>query len=299
MKRNHLLNLTEYWAFRFVLFKFRLLPYRWSNLALQRLFLWLGYGLGIRRDVAEKQLRRVYPDQEPHERRALLRKIYRNLGMTAAEIYLQDESKLIATAQISGRSHVDKAFSLGRGAILATAHFGNWELARILPSLGIPLSVVVKKQHNPLFDNYNNAIRTRHGVSLIDFRRGLRDILAHLAKNEMVAILMDQDAGASGLRLDFLGSPASHWRGVAKLSLRYKIPIVPGLALRTPEGGVKFCFEPMLYHPELEDKEENYAYILNKVNAVLEAYIDRYPEQWFWVHKRWKKSSVSQLEAGI
>lgn len=292
MKRNDLKNRIEYWLFRGSIWKLRLLPYSWSRKLVPFLFIAIGYGLGIRRKTAELHLKRVYPDMEPPERRKLLRDIYRNMGLTIAEIYLLKESRLIETTTISGKAHVEKALSLGRGAILATAHFGNWEAARVMPRLGIPLSVVVKKQHNPYFDAFNNSIRARQGVEIIDYKRGLRDILKHLAKNEMVAILADQNAGRSGLVLDFLGFPASHYKGVAKISLRYKVPIVPGFALRTKEGNIKFCFEPMIHHPELDDDKENYAYILEKVDKVIEKYIDRHPEQWFWVHKRWKATGA-------
>jgi len=292
LKRNDLTNRIEYILFRFVLWKLRLIPYTWGKWLITSLFLWIGYGLGIRRKTADLHLRMVYPDMKAAERKALLKKIYYNMGLTSAEIYLLKEEKLIANTSISGKPHVHKALSLGRGAILATAHLGNWEAARLLPLFSIPLSVVVKKQHNPYFDAYNAAIRIRQGVSLIDFRRGLRDILTHLNKNEMVAILADQNAGSSGLVLDFMGYPASHYKGVAKISLRYKVPIVPGFAIRTKEGGIKISFETMIYHPELDDTEENYAFILKKLNAIIEEQINRYPEQWFWVHKRWKATGA-------
>lgn len=259
-----------------------------------RLFLWIGYGIGIRREIARQNLSKVFPDMDLSQRKKLLKQVYLNLGLTVAELYLLDEKKLISSTRLSGKNHVDKALSLGNGAILATAHLGNWEAARTLPLFGIPLSVVVQKQHNPYFDAYNTALRTRQGVHMIDHQHGMKDLLAHLRKNEMVAILTDQNAGPSGLILDFMGFPASHWKGVAKISLRYKVPIVPGFPLRTPEGNINICFEPMIYHPELEDTEENYLFLLKKLNAVIETYIRRNPEQWFWVHRRWKQTELMQ-----
>ncbi len=297
MKRNTFVNRAEYLLFRLALFKLRLLPYRWGRWLLTRLVVGIGYGLGIRRRVADLNLRNVYPDLEPQQRRSLLKKVYHHLGLTAAELYLQPEKDLIATTTLSGKQHVDAALALGRGAILATAHLGNWEAARVLPLFGIPLSVVVQKQHNPLFDAYNTALRTRQGVRLIDHRHGMKQLLAQLGKNEMVAILTDQNAGPSGLTLDFMGFPASHWRGVAKISLRHKVPIVPGYPVRTPEGGIRICFEPMIHHPELADTEENYRFLLEQVNAVTESYINRHPEQWFWVHRRWQQTGLMRPAA--
>lgn len=296
MKRSKTLNLAEYVLFRALLGLLRLFPYSWSQAFVCWLFWLVGYVGGIRRELAERQLKMVYPDLDGAQRKELLRSVYRNMGLTASETYLLGEEALFASCSLLGRAKVEKALSYGRGAILATAHFGNWEAARILPRFGIPLSVVVKRQHNPHFDAYNNAIRAHHGVGLIDYRHGLRGILSHLRNNELVAILADQRAPKGGLVLDFLGYPATHWKGVAKLSLRYKVPILPGLALREGKRSLKFCFEDPIYHPELEDVEENYGFILGKVNKVLEDYINRYPEQWFWVHKRWKGTTVQSSE---
>lgn len=217
-----------------------------------------------------------------------MRELYRGMALTICEIYVLPEKKLVGSSSTEGIEHIHAAFELGRGAVLATAHFGNWEAARVLPEYGIPLSVVVKKQRNRYFDRFNNAIRTRHGVLLIDVKRGLRDILHELHRNHMVAILMDQNAGKTGLVLDFLGHPATHWVGVAKLSLRYKVPVVPGFALRKPDGTLCFTFEPMIYHPDWDDTDANEAKLLEEVNRVIEKYIHTYPDQWLWLHKRWK-----------
>ena len=293
------MNRTEYLLFRFALFKLRLLPYPWGRWLLTRLFLWIGYGLGIRRQVAAENLQRVYPDMPPKQRKRLLKRVYLNLGLSAAELYLLPEKQLISGTSINGRENLEAALALGKGVILATAHLGNWEAARTLPLFGIPLAAVVQKQHNHLFDAYNNALRTRQGVRLIDQRHGLKDLLACLRQNMVVTILTDQNAGPEGLILEFLGHPAPHWKGAAKISLRYKAPIVPGYALRNPEGGISICFEPMIHHPELSDSTENQLLLLKEINAVTERYIRQNPEQWLWLHRRWlipERSPLNQAQ---
>lgn len=299
MKRNNLVNRTEYLLFRFALFKLRLLPYPWGRWLLTRLFLWIGYGLGIRRQVAAENLQRVYPGMPPKQRKQLLKRVYLNLGLSAAELYLLPEKQLISCTSINGRENLEAALALGKGVILATAHLGNWEAARTLPLFGIPLAAVVQKQHNHLFDAYNNALRTRQGVRLIDQRHGLKELLACLRQNMVVTILTDQNAGPEGLILEFLGHPAPHWKGAAKISLRYKAPIVPGYALRNPEGGIRICFEPMIHHPELSDSTENQLLLLKEINAVTERYIRQNPEQWLWLHRRWlipERSPLNQAQ---
>jgi len=292
LKRNRLQNITEYSLLRILLSLLRLLPYSVGKRVVTSLFYHIGYLGGVRREVAHRQISKVYPQLSSSEVKKLLRKLYHNMGLTVAEIYLLPNKKLLARCKLSGKEYAEQAFALGKGAILATAHYGNWEAARVLPEFGIPLSVVVKKQHNELFDRFNNAIRSQHGLGIIDSRSGLRDIISTFRKNEMLAILADQNAGHRGHILDFLGFPASHHIGVAKLSLHYKVPIVPGFAVREPDGTINFCFEPPIYHPDWEDNEQNYLRLLSEVNSVIERYIHKHPEQWFWVHKRWKATKA-------
>ncbi|NLW18576.1 MAG: lysophospholipid acyltransferase family protein [Candidatus Cloacimonetes bacterium] len=287
MKRNAAVNWLEYLLFRAALFKLRLLPYAWGKWLLTRLFVGVGFGFGIRRRVADKNLEMAFSDMDAPKRRELLKKVYHNLGLTASELYLQPEEKLLKSIEFQGKEHLDKALEMGRGVILATAHFGNWEAARVLPHFGIPLAVVSKKQHNPLFENYNSTLRQKHGLKLIDHESGLKDIMRWLGKNGVVAILTDQNASEAGLIMDFLGSPASHWKGVAKIALRHDVPIVPGFVLRTQDGGITMCFESMIPTQCLSDDEESIRKVTAEVSSVIEAYVRKWPQQWFWVHRRW------------
>lgn len=283
-------NRLEYIAFRGAIGVLKALPYPLAKEILCGLFELIGYRIGIRKEVALIQLEKAMPELDKVQRHAVLRKHYRMMALNAAEEYLLSAKEMYARSFTTGRENCDEAFALGRGVILGTAHYGNWEAARVFPLFGIPVAVITKKQRNRLFNSYTDAIRSSEGVGIIDMRKGLRDILETLKKNEMVAILADQNAGKHGLIFNFMGYPASHWLGVAKLSLRYKIPIVPGFSHRTDDERTNFCFEKMIYHPELEDKDENYQLILSELDQVLERYIRANPEQWFWVHKRWKSA---------
>lgn len=288
IKYKHIQNALEYYPFRVLIALLRALPYKLSRAIIVFMFQTLGYHLRIRRDVAETQIKHVYPNWSAERVNRLIKAVYRQMALNIAEEYLMDDATLSAKSDIIGLEFMREAQELDRGVVIATAHFGNWEAARILTTLGIPLSVIVKKQRNTMFDSYTNAIRTRSGLHIIDMKRGLREILADLSDKRVVAILADQNAGSRGIMLDFLGYPASNWKGVAKLSLRYKIPIVPGFVIRSPQDRIQFEFSKMIYHPELEDNEENIVVILNKIIKVTEEYIHKYPDHWFWVHKRWK-----------
>ncbi|GAB1366419.1 MAG TPA: lysophospholipid acyltransferase family protein [Candidatus Cloacimonadota bacterium] len=288
MPRKELVSKIEYLSFRIWLAGFKLMPASLARRILIGLFLAVGYGLGIRKKVAMQQLGRVYPELKQSQKKQILKRLYRSMALTIQEVYLCSDEQLFSSSRITGKQYVEEALALGRGAILATAHFGNWEAARVLPKAGIPLSVITKTQRNKRFDAYTKAIRERCGVRTIDMSRGLRDIVHQLSEGRIIAILMDQNAGKNGLILDFLGYPASHWKGVAKLSLRYQIPIVPGFARREADDSLVFEFMPFILTKDLEDKEDNYPLVLQQVNAIIEQYIRRWPEQWFWVHKRWK-----------
>ena len=104
------------------------------------------------------------------------------MGLSIASIYLMKEESILSSCQVINREYVDAAYSLGRGVILATAHLGNWEAARVFPTKNMPVSVIVRRQRNRLFDDFNNRVRSRHGVGIIDMRRGLRDIIAEFQK---------------------------------------------------------------------------------------------------------------------
>jgi len=289
-KYRNVQNWIEYSLFRVLLAILRIIPYQISQSIAIALFLMIGYGIGIRRKLAYAQLRKIYPEKSRKQLNTILLKLYKNMALSICEIYLLKDRALISNSRVEGMENVQEAFSLGRGIILATFHFGNWEAARVLPRFGIPLSVVVKKQRNRLFNNYTNQIRTRQGVKIIDMKRGLRDITKYLNQNEMVAILTDQNSGDKGLITNFLGYPAFHWKGAAKLSLRMKVPVIVGLCLRDERSRAVFKFDRMIYHPELEDNDNNILMLIEEINAIQESYIHAYPHLWFWVHRRWRGS---------
>lgn len=248
----------------------------------------IGYRIGVRRKVAEIQLRRVFPQKSTSEIRSIIRMMYRNMALSIQEIYLDDDRILLSNCILEGREHIEAALAQGKGAILATGHFGNWEAARIMPLWDIKVAVIAKRQRNLCFDRYTNRIRERNGACVIDMKRGLRGIIEHLHRNELVAILTDQNAGKNGIITDFLGFPASHWKGAAKLAIRHGLPVVPGYVVRDEKDRLVFRFEPVIEPNSRAVEDESCLDLIRKINSVLEKYIVHYPHLWFWVHKRWK-----------
>ena len=279
----------EYIAFRGAVGLFRLLPYRVSRAVVTGIFDLLGYRIGVRRRLAEKQLKDVFPEMSKAKRDRIIRNVYRNMALNVVDIYLTDDEKLYAMCRFENKDLVAEALSRHKGVLLITGHFGDWEApCRMLPMEGYGLAMITKKQRNRLFDDYTNAIRERQGGTIIDMKGALKGVLEHTGHGDLIGILIDQDAGKRGVLMDFLGKPASNWTGTAKIALRYQIPVVPGFVIRNRDGTLTFRFEKMIDPAGLNDTQENVLQMIRAMNQALEDKIRQYPEQWFWVHKRWK-----------
>lgn len=282
-------NRLEYVAFRSAIGAFRLLPYALSKAIILGIFDLIGYQIGVRRKLAEQQLKDVFPELAKAKRDKIVRNVYRNMALNVIDIYLTADEKLFSMCRFENQNYVSEALARNKGVLLITGHFGDWEApCRMLPMAGYGLAMITKKQKNTLFDNYTNAIRERQGGSIIDMKSALKGVLTHTSHNDLIGILIDQDAGKRGVLLDFLSKPASNWKGTAKIALRYQIPIVPGFVIREADETLTFRFEPIIDPSGLQDSEENIMQLMQEMNKALEDKIRQYPEQWFWVHKRWK-----------
>ncbi len=282
-------NWLEYIPFRSAIGVLHLLPYNWSKSIMITLFDVLGYRLGVRRRLAEQQLAETMPQLNDLERKQIIRRVYRNLALNVVSVYLTDDTKLYAMSNFENKEYATQALARNKGVLLITGHFGDWEApCRVLPMEGFGLAMITKKQRNHLFDAYTNAIRENQGGSIIDMKNALRGVLTHTGHNDLIGILIDQDAGKRGILIDFLGKPASNWKGTAKIALRHQIPIVPGFVIRNPDDTLTFRFEAMIDPAGMADTEENVILLLKQMNQALEDKIQQYPDQWFWLHKRWK-----------
>lgn len=265
------------------------MPYTLAKHLLIGLFDLIGYRIGIRRKLAIKQLQEIFPQYDKQQSSKIIRRMYRHMAINAAEIYLISDKRLLSICSFENRQFAEEALSRKKGALLITGHFGNWEAPlRILPMVGLGVAAITKKQRNARFDDYTTRIRQRQGGTIIDMNMALRGVLEHTKHNDLIGILIDQNAGKRGILMDFLGKPASTWSGTAKMALRFQIPIVPGFVIRDADDRLVFHFDQLIDPAGLVDNEENVALITASMNAALEEQIRKSPEQWFWVHKRWK-----------
>ncbi len=281
----------------FILFKtfyyfFRMLPLR-SAITIGSWIGSLNYCIsGIRVKLVKQQLRDAFPEKSKKEINRIAHNVYRNLMKTAVEYYwLADKRKSIIEKiiKIQGLECFNQALSKGKGALLVTGHFDSWEITAILLDLlGYKLSIVLKPQRNKLFNDFTNRLRSSRKIDLIEMKYALRGIIKALRNNEIVAMLSDQDARENGIFVNFLNKPASTYPGIAKISLKTGSPIIFAISIRQRNNTHKIVIHPPIYPKKSGNMEQDISKYTQLHTSLLENYVRKYPEQWFWVHKRWK-----------
>jgi KDO2-lipid IV(A) lauroyltransferase len=230
---------------------------------------------------------------DPAARRAVARANFRHLGVTALEccrLFFGPPAAMVQRVRLEGVEHIKSALAEGRGALYLTAHFGNWELlaaAHMLTGLA-PLSVVIRPLDNPFLDRLVSRGRERGQVRLIPKRAALRGVRVVLGRGECVGILLDQHAGRQGVFVPFFGALASTSRSLAVLALKTGAPVVPAFIHRLPDGDHQVTLEPALELVRTGQRDRDVEVNTARFTEVIERHVRTHPEQWFWVHRRWK-----------
>jgi KDO2-lipid IV(A) lauroyltransferase len=249
--------------------------------------------LGIRRSTVEDNLRLAFPDQDDRWRDEVLRAAYRHLGREAVAMlrlshHTREEIVRLTDIPPHDWEQFEAARAEGRGVLLVTGHYGNWEAAAAaVAARGIPVEAVVKGMRNPLVDEQLKAARERLGIRTIDMRDAPRRMPRVLAGGGVIGIVADQDARAAGVWVPFFDVPASTFRGPALFALRFRAPIVAAVARRLPDGRYRIQGERLAI-PDSGDLERDVVDLTHALAAHLESEIRKEPGQYFWFHKRWK-----------
>jgi Kdo2-lipid IVA lauroyltransferase/acyltransferase len=252
------------------------------------------------RQVGLRNLELAFPEKSERERRHILRGVYISLGRLLSEIpkfssYSRENVGRIAI--YDGFENFERARARGKGVLFLTAHLGGWEIGSFVHSLhGNPLHVVMRALDNPYIDAYTRNLRTLHGNTLIDKDEFARGVLAALRKGDTVGVLMDTNMlSGEGEFVDFFGHPASTTTSVARLAMRTDAAVVPAFTIWDPNlGKYRIHFEPMI--PTIRTGDDNADGITNtaRYTKLIEDFIRRYPDQWLWVHRRWKTRPSGQ-----
>ena len=250
--------------------------------------------LGRLRRVGLRNLELAYPKWTPEQREVTLRKVYRNLGWLLAEFcqmsgYTAEQANEFI--EYDGLEHYLAARERGKGVLVLTGHLGAWELSSFYHSLvGFPMGLVIRRLDNPLVDEFVNRIRCLHGNRVIhkdDFARGL--ILAMRA-GETVGILMDTNmTPPQGSFVPFFGVQACTASGMARVALKTDAAVLPGFLLwDEPKQKYVLRFGPQIELVRTGDLAADVLANTAEFAATTERYIRANPEQWLWMHRRWK-----------
>jgi Kdo2-lipid IVA lauroyltransferase/acyltransferase len=250
--------------------------------------------LGRLRRVGVRNLEMALPELSAMERRRILRGVYRCLGRQLVEFcrmrrYTAENTR--DWIRTEGLEHYLAARARGKGVLVLTGHLGAWELSSFYHSLmGYPMGMVIRRLDNRLLDDYVNRVRCLHGNWVLhkdDFARGL---LTAMRAGEAVGILMDTNmTPPQGVFVPFFGRPACTASGLARVALRTGAAVLPGFMVwEQRERKYVLRFGPELEFAQTADAEANVPAATAQCNQVLEAWIRRYPEQWLWIHRRWK-----------
>jgi len=255
------------------------------------------------RTVALANLERAFPEWPPERRRAVARASFGHLGTTLVEFFLRQPRLTMAEVErevrFEGREHYEAAFARGKGVLLITAHYGNWELmGPRLARAGYQVSAVSRPADDPGIEVMIESIRTRCGLRQIPRRQAAREGLAALRRNEILAILLDQNTAEGGVFVPFFGHPASTATGPAVFALKTGAALVPTFSVREADGTHTMKTWPPIYPEPSGNREADIRTLTAAVTSVIEAQIRERPELWSWLHNRWKARPPAGTEGG-
>jgi len=246
------------------------------------------------RRVAEINLKIAFPDWDEGKRRLVIRRMVRQLGWMGGEFSQfpkHSAEKIRDVVEIDGLENFLAAERRGKGVLFLTGHFGAWELAPFAQArYGHPLYFLARAVENPRVDALVNSYRTMCGNKPIEKNQSARAVLRALGEGGTVGILADQNTlPEEGTFVDFFGVPACTTTGIARMALHTDASVVPGYILWNAElRKYRLRLEPMVELVRSGDLEKDVRENTQRFTKVIERVVRENPEQWVWVHKRWK-----------
>ncbi len=246
-----------------------------------------------RRRIALYNLNRALGDvltlQQQNE---IIHQVFQNIGRTLFEfarfrkMTLEDIRRIVTGP---GQEILQKVYAEGKGGIIVTAHFGNWEILGVwAAACGYPMDFLTGTQHNEKVNNLLNGFRREMGVGIISLATSARQVFKALKANHITGLVSDQHSASGGIVLDFMGRPASTPKGPALFALRSGCPLLPFLLRRERYDRHVLIPGVPIYPPTGGDEEANIRDMTVAYTRFFEAQIRKYPEQWMWTHRRWK-----------
>jgi KDO2-lipid IV(A) lauroyltransferase len=246
------------------------------------------------RRVGLRNLEIAYPGMAAAERKRIVRGVFISLGRQLAEFcqfprYTRDNVSQVAVYE--GFENFAAAEQRGKGVLFLTAHLGGWEIGSFVHSIhGHKLRIVIRALDNPYLDHMVQRYRTLHGNSTFEKQDFARGLISAMRAGETVGLLMDQNmTPLAGVFVNFFGVPACTASGIARVALRTEAAVVPAFTIwDSMLAKYRITFAPPLVLAKTGDDERDVLEATQLFTQVIEEFVRKYPEQWLWVHRRWK-----------
>jgi len=286
-------NISEYILFITLSYFFRLCGLNLARKFSSPLAYLFFYLIPIRKKVVFENLNKAFPELDAGTIKKIAFGCYKNFIISLIEIMCMpgmSKEKIINMLPLYNADLIKRKHEEEKGVILLSAHFGNWEYiaASISARIDIPFHVVVKSQRNPFVNNWMNKARTRWINKIIPLGISIRQVYKELKNKNIVAMVADQRGPFEGIRVKFFGINTAVYSGPAILAIKTEAPVIYGLTIRQPDYTYKVILEEIDLTGLPENEEERVIEISQRHTSFLEKFIKQYPEQWFWMHKRWK-----------
>jgi len=303
MRETSLRENVEYWLVMAVARTLGAVPRGVARLFAGALAFAVYHALGRLRRVGERNLELAFPGITAEKRAELLRGVYRSLGRQLVEFcrmsgYTAENTR--DWIRTEGLEYYLASKARGKGVLIVTGHLGAWELSSFYHSLtGYPMSMVIRRLDNRRLDAYVNAVRCLHGNRVLHKDEFARGLLTAMRAGETVGILMDTNMRPpQGVFVEFFGRQACTASGLARVALRTGAAVLPGFMVWEPaENKYVLHFGPELAFTRSGDAEADALAATQVCAAATEEWIRRYPDQWLWIHRRWKTRPAG--EAGL
>lgn len=251
------------------------------------------YIIPIRKKTVLENLSLAFPSLSQQEINKIAYNCYKSFSITLIEILLipwLSREQMKNMIKCSNTRLISERYKENKGIILLSAHFANWEYIALSVSLqiDIPFHVVVKPQRNPYVTRWLERARTKWINKIIPSGVSIRQVYKELLEKNIVAMVADQRGPREGVQLDFMGRPAYFFSGPAMLSVKTGAPLMYGIPVRQKDYSYKTEIYEVNQDNLPESEEEKIVELTRRHKEYMEKCISEHPEQWFWMHKRWK-----------